>query len=81
MPLLCVCAPRRKDPDDWLFGNPWEMTREGSAGPPKLPDLETALATASKAGRPVLAAPWSAVGQAVAEQAALRAAAKRKRQG
>lgn len=72
---------RRKDPEDWLYGNPWEMTRDCSAGPPQLPDLQTALATANKAGHPVLAAPWTFIGRAVAEQAVRRGPAKRKRQG
>lgn len=69
----------RTDPEDFQFGNPWEMTREAACRP-QLPDAKTALAAMNLAGHPVLAAPWTAVWAAAAAEAAVRAKAKRKRQ-
>lgn len=75
-PYLC---PHRRDPEDWCYGNPWEMTREEGTGPPPLPDPQTALAAAGKAGHPVVAAPWTSVWAKAMKAAATRAEAKRKR--
>lgn len=75
-------ARRRNDPEDWCYGNPWEMVRPPGYQPLPLPGtMEAALAAGLKAGRPVQAAPWTAVGREAAQAAAERAAARRARPG
>jgi len=78
-PIWCVntCVCCSKDPEDWCYGNPWEMTREQGSGPPSLPDTR-ALAAARRTGQAVLAAPWT---NAWAAAASACTAAKRKRNG
>jgi hypothetical protein len=71
----------RSDPEDWCFGNPWEMIRPQGFVQQPMPDTAAAMIAGHKAGRPVQAAPWTPVGRAAARAAAERAAARRVRPG